>query len=159
MQLVKSTYCIYLYLQHFMMESCGVQIHVCISFILWNYKKNWNRYHMYSACHPKVFLSLERMISLALPEEPCLAFYLHSLIMAWMNNYIRFKAWNEITYPIPTFNGAAVDILGWILYFPSKIIFQMTRCNLWTSSGIGLYQGIVIHIWYIWEDNGHVFHI
>ena len=27
------------------------------------------------------------------------------LIPAWISNYIRYKAWDEITYPFPNFNG------------------------------------------------------
>ena len=40
-----------------------------------------------------------------------------------ISNYIRYKLWDEITYPFPNFNGAAVDVWEWI----SNFIPQFTR--------------------------------
>ena len=33
---------------------------------------------------------------------------------AWINNYIHYKVWNEITNPFPNFNGATVEVWEWI---------------------------------------------
>ena len=32
---------------------------------------------------------------------------------AWIHNYIHDKVWDEITYPLPKFHGAAVEIWEW----------------------------------------------
>ena len=39
-------------------------------------------------------------------------FYQHGItsIPAWMSNRISSKVWDEITYPFPNFNGAAVEV-------------------------------------------------
>ena len=31
-----------------------------------------------------------------------------SLVTTWVSDYIHYKAWSEITYPFPNFNGATV---------------------------------------------------
>ena len=31
---------------------------------------------------------------------------------AWINNYIQYKVWFEITYPFPNFNGTAFEVWG-----------------------------------------------
>ena len=31
-------------------------------------------------------------------------------IPAWINNYIHYKVWDEITYPFPNFNSIAVEV-------------------------------------------------
>ena len=28
----------------------------------------------------------------------------------WNSNYVHYRIWDEITYPFPNFNGAAVDV-------------------------------------------------
>ena len=33
-----------------------------------------------------------------------------NLIPAWINNYILYKVWDEITYPFLNFNGATVEV-------------------------------------------------
>ena len=39
-------------------------------------------------------------------------FYYHgfTLVPAWISDYIRYKVWNETTYPSPNFNGATVEV-------------------------------------------------
>ena len=29
---------------------------------------------------------------------------------AWKSNYTHYKVWDEIAYPFPNFNGAAVEV-------------------------------------------------
>ena len=43
---------------------------------------------------------------------PWSPFYLHGLIfiLAWISNYIHNKVWDEITYLLPNFNGATVEV-------------------------------------------------
>ena len=38
-------------------------------------------------------------------------------VPAWMNNYIHYKMWDEITYSFPNFNGAAIEVCEWISNF------------------------------------------
>ena len=33
-----------------------------------------------------------------------------TLIPAWINNYIHYKMWDEITYPFLNFNGCTVEV-------------------------------------------------
>ena len=40
-----------------------------------------------------------------------LFWYRITLILAWENNYIYYKVWDEITYPFVNFNGYTVEIL------------------------------------------------
>ena len=42
-----------------------------------------------------------------------------SLIPAWVSNNIRYKVLDEITYPFPNFNGATVEVWGWMSNFIS----------------------------------------
>ena len=49
-------------------------------------------------------------------------FHLHglTLIPAWISNHMSSKVWDEITYPLPNFNGGTVNKRGqW--YFPVEI--------------------------------------
>ena len=45
---------------------------------------------------------------------------------AWMNNYIHYKVWGEITYPFPNSNTCTVEIWEWIsnliLHFAGHVI-------------------------------------
>ena len=36
-----------------------------------------------------------------------------TLIPAGISNHIHYKLWDEITYPFPNFNGAAVNVWDW----------------------------------------------
>ena len=46
-------------------------------------------------------------------------FYLHglTLIPTWINNHMPSKVWVEITYPLPNFNSATVEVWEWISNF------------------------------------------
>ena len=46
-------------------------------------------------------------------------FYQHGLtiIPAWVNNYIHYKVWDELTYPFPNLNGTTVEVWEWISNF------------------------------------------
>ena len=52
-------------------------------------------------------------------------FYWHglTLIPAWISNDMSNKVWDEITYPVPNFNGATVEVWEWI----SNFISHFTR--------------------------------
>ena len=41
---------------------------------------------------------------------------------AWISNYIHYKVYDEIIYPFPKFNGAAIELWEWISYFISHFI-------------------------------------
>ena len=43
-------------------------------------------------------------------------FYQHRwiLIRAWISNHMPSNVWDEIVYPIPNFNGTAVEVWGWM---------------------------------------------
>ena len=45
------------------------------------------------------------------------------IIPSWMSNYIHFKVWDEIVYPLPNFNGAIVKVCEWI-----SIIIHILLC-------------------------------
>ena len=59
-------------------------------------------------------------------------FYWHdlTLILAWMNNYILYNMWNDITYPLTNFNGATIEVWEWICnfipYFTGHVITYHT---------------------------------
>ena len=40
----------------------------------------------------------------------------HALNEAWINDYIHYKVWDDITYPFPTFNDATVEVRNDITY-------------------------------------------
>ena len=46
-------------------------------------------------------------------------FYLHglTLIPAWIRNHMPSKMWDEITYPLPNFNGFTVEVWESISHF------------------------------------------
>ena len=48
------------------------------------------------------------------------------LIPAWISNYIHYKVWDEITYPFPNFNSAAVEVWEWT----SSFIPHFTGCMI-----------------------------
>ena len=45
--------------------------------------------------------------------------YIHglTLILAWISNHLPSKVWDEITYPIPNFNGYTVEVWEWDMLF------------------------------------------
>ena len=48
---------------------------------------------------------------------PLLLTWFNPFILTWVSNYIHYKVWDEITYPFPNFNGAAVEVWEWISNF------------------------------------------
>ena len=50
-------------------------------------------------------------------------FYLHglTLISAWIRHYTHYNVWDEITYPFLNFNGATVEVYGWIVISPDTL--------------------------------------
>ena len=62
-------------------------------------------------------------------------FYWHglTLISTWINNYIpHYKVWDEITYPLPNFNGCTVEVWEWISNFiPHFNGHLMMTCLCW----------------------------
>ena len=44
----------------------------------------------------------------------------------WLINYIHYKMWDEITYPFPNFNGAAVEVWEYL----SNFILHFTGCMI-----------------------------
>ena len=43
--------------------------------------------------------------------------YGSTLIPAWISNHMRSKVWDKITYPLPNFIGATVEVWEWIKKF------------------------------------------
>ena len=54
-------------------------------------------------------------------------FYWHglTLIPAWISNHKHIKAWDEITYPFPNFNGCTVEVWEWICNFTPHYIMDV----------------------------------
>ena len=59
-------------------------------------------------------------------------FFLGPLLLSWFNlhpnmdNHMSCKVWDEITYPVPNFNGCTVEVWKWISNFISHFI---NGCN------------------------------
>ena len=68
-------------------------------------------------------------------------FYKHRLTLtpAWISNYIHYNVGNEITYPFPNFNGAAIEVWEWI----SDLISNFTSVWLPIHAGIKSYSMFV----------------
>ena len=54
------------------------------------------------------------------------------LIQAWIKNDAHYNVWDEITYPFPNFNGAAVDVWERI----SNFILHLLGMRLLVHAGI-----------------------
>ena len=52
-------------------------------------------------------------------------------IQAWISNYIQHKAWDEITYSFPKFNGCTVEVWEWISNFISHFAWQVITYPSW----------------------------
>ena len=50
---------------------------------------------------------------------------------ARISNYIQRKVWDEITYPLPNFNGITVEVLEWI-------ILPHTLLGMWSLTHGGI---------------------
>ena len=51
--------------------------------------------------------------------------------VAWISNYTHHKVWDEITYPFPNFNGAAVEVWEWINNFISHLTGHVITYPCW----------------------------
>ena len=60
-------------------------------------------------------------------------FYLHglALIPAWVNNYIHYNVWDEITYPFPNFKGCIIEVWEWIRNFILHFIWCVITYPCW----------------------------
>ena len=60
-------------------------------------------------------------------------FYKHGLILipAWTSNYIHYKMWDAITYPLLNFNGATVEVYEWISNFISHVTRYVITYPCW----------------------------
>ena len=50
---------------------------------------------------------------------------------SWISNYIHFKAWDEITYPFPNFNGCTIEVWEWISNFIPYFTGHMITYPWW----------------------------
>ena len=59
-------------------------------------------------------------------------FYQHglTLIPTWISNHIPSKVWDGITYPFPNFNGATVEVWGWISNFIAHLILDVNYLTI-----------------------------
>ena len=61
----------------------------------------------------------------AKPLEPLLRQHGLILVPVWTSNHIKYKEWNEITYPFPNFNDAAVEVWEWIYVISFHTLLSM----------------------------------
>ena len=54
-----------------------------------------------------------------------------TLIPKWINNYIHYKVWDEITYPLPNFNGCTVELF--LMDEQFQLILLVVRGLFWAS--------------------------
>ena len=52
----------------------------------------------------------------------------------WIGNYIHYTVWDEITYPFPNFNGAAVEVWEWKSYFIRHFTRHVIPYPCWNKS-------------------------
>ena len=68
-----------------------------------------------------------------------------TLIPAWVSNFIRYKVWGEITYALPNFKSAAVEVWEWIflstLYWACDYLSMLgLKLTLWPTSDAYMHQ-------------------
>ena len=63
---------------------------------------------------------------------PC---FKHGLTLnpAWISNYNGSKVWDEISYPFPNFNGAAVEVWKWNSNFIPQLTGYVITYRCWAS--------------------------
>ena len=54
-----------------------------------------------------------------------------TLIPAWISDYMRFQGWDEITYPIPNFNGCTIEVWEWIIIFIPHLNIHVISFPCW----------------------------
>ena len=82
--------------------------------------------------------------------------YQHGLLLipGWRSNYIHYKMWDEIAYPFPNFNCAAVEVWEWISKFiPYFIQWQMFHhlcIHLFVFYLVNDHANDQSQEWYVW---------
>ena len=54
-------------------------------------------------------------------------FHLHGSTFIPASAYIRYKFWDEITYPFPNFNGATIGVWEWIVISSNSLLSVITN--------------------------------
>ena len=54
--------------------------------------------------------------------------------VTWISNHMPSKVWNEIAYPSRNFNGYAVEVSEWIIYFIPHFIMDVITYACWDYS-------------------------
>ena len=64
-----------------------------------------------------------------------------TLILAWINNHVPDKVRDEITYPLPRFNGGVIEVSEWISNFIQHFMMDMINYPCWDQSQSMLTRG------------------
>ena len=66
--------------------------------------------------------------------------------MSWISNYIHHKVWDEFTYPLSNFNGAAVEVWEWISNFIPHFLGHVITCTYpcWDQGGPSLFNEYMV---------------
>ena len=54
-----------------------------------------------------------------------------TFIPVWISDYAQYKVWDEITYPLPNFNGATVEVWEWISNFILCCVIDLITSWYW----------------------------
>ena len=78
----------------------------------------------------------------------CDPFYYHGLtsIPAWISNHIRYSVWDEITYQLPNFISATVEVWEWISNFIPHLTMHVITFPCWDLSYTMLVKGAPGHL-------------
>ena len=87
---------------------CDVYWVVCAEHVIWIILHN-----IYTALLPLVGLKSEGQTMFEGNQK--IDDQLGPLLLTCISNYIHCKVWDDITYPFPHFNGAAVEVCEWII--------------------------------------------
>ena len=65
-------------------------------------------------------------------------FHYHSwyFISASISNYIHYKVWDEIIYPLTIFNGCTAEVCEWIRSFIPHLKWHVTAYPCWNLSDL-----------------------
>ena len=110
-------------------SALGMELHLyCTNPSIWEVISNsWYWFHSHLFCRNLVLnqFHLSRTSSLLKLFTYMFEHYIHrgpfykhkfTSIPTWISNYIYYKMWNEITYPLPNFSGCKLQWLHhWIL--------------------------------------------
>ena len=78
--------------------------------------------------YPFTNLSSIMFLKERLPQEPLLPTWIN-FDPAWISNYIHYEMWNEITYPLPNFNGCTVEVWELVSSFNPDFTGHLTHYN------------------------------